>query len=137
MTNSELSEFLSDALALFCPEAEKDKTSGRVIRYESENYLLGLSTRDELVARNDGDSTSTLNNEIANHRGILFMLVNIGEAKEYFNNIPYYILHLYEYLVNGQKAVVAITGIKIFFNICVPNNASIPKFWSKIKGILA
>ncbi|PKB99096.1 hypothetical protein RhiirA5_430296, partial [Rhizophagus irregularis] len=94
--HSELSEFLSsDAIALFRPEAEKDKTSGQVIRYGSENYLSGFPTRDEFVARNDGSSTSTLNDEIANHRGILFMPVDIEEAKEYFNQIPHYILRLY------------------------------------------
>ncbi|RGB29430.1 ribonuclease H-like domain-containing protein [Rhizophagus diaphanus] len=65
------------------------------------------------------------------------MLVDIEKAKEYFNNIPHYILHLYGYLINGQKAVVVITGIKVFFDICVPSNISIPKFWSKVKGILA
>ncbi|GBC40883.1 ribonuclease H-like domain-containing protein [Rhizophagus irregularis DAOM 181602=DAOM 197198] len=65
------------------------------------------------------------------------MPVDIGEAKEYFNQIPHYILRLYGYLVNGQKAVVAIIGIKVFFDIRVPNNTSIPKFWSKVKGILA
>jgi hypothetical protein len=65
------------------------------------------------------------------------MPVDIGEAKEYFNQIPHYILRLYGYLVNGQKAVVAITGIKVFFDIRVPSNTSIPKFWSKVKGILA
>ena len=65
------------------------------------------------------------------------MLINIEETKEYINQITHYILRLYGYLVNGQKAVVAITGIKVFFDIRVPNNTSIPKFWSKIKGILA
>ena len=137
MTQSELSEFLSNALALFRPEAEKDKTSGRVIRYGSENYLSGLPTRDELVARNNGGSTSTLNDEIANHRGIPFMPVDIGEAKEYFNQIPHYILRLYGYLINGQKAVITIIGIKVFFDIRVSNNVSIPKFWFKVKSILA
>ncbi|CAI2191290.1 10622_t:CDS:1, partial [Funneliformis geosporum] len=65
------------------------------------------------------------------------MPVNIEESKEYIYGTPHYILRLYGYLVNGQKAVVTITGIKVFFDICVPNNTSIPKFWSKIKGILA
>ncbi|RGB25019.1 hypothetical protein C1646_772325 [Rhizophagus diaphanus] len=80
MIQSELSEFLSDAPALFRLEAEKDKTSGWVIRYGT------------------------------NHQGIPFMPVDIGEAKEYFNQISHYILRLYGYLVNGQKAVVDITG---------------------------
>ncbi|PKK56723.1 hypothetical protein RhiirC2_799415 [Rhizophagus irregularis] len=65
------------------------------------------------------------------------MSVDIEEAKEYINKTPHYILRLYGYLVNSQKAVVTITGIKVFFDIHVPNNTSIPKFWSKIKGILA
>ncbi|CAI2189266.1 4642_t:CDS:2, partial [Funneliformis geosporum] len=70
------------------------------------NYLVGVPSRDELASRNDEGSTSILKDEIANHQDIPFMLVNIEESKEY--------------LVNGQKAVVTITGIK-----------------SKIKGILA
>ncbi|CAI2198642.1 4552_t:CDS:2, partial [Funneliformis geosporum] len=68
---------------------------------------------------------------------IPFMPVDIEEVKEYINKIPHYILRLYGYLINGQKAVVTITGIKVFFDIRIPENASIPKFWSKIKGILA
>ncbi|GES89467.1 DNA polymerase family B-domain-containing protein [Rhizophagus clarus] len=87
--------------------------------------------------RNDESSTSILKDEIANHRDIPFMSIDIEEAKEYINKTPHYILRLYGYLVNGQKAVVTITGIKVFFDIHVPNNTSIPKFWSKIKGILA
>ncbi|GBB83305.1 hypothetical protein RclHR1_10020009 [Rhizophagus clarus] len=134
---SSLSEFF-DAPALFHPEAEKEKTSsGQVIRYGGENYLAGISTRDKLAMRNDESSTSILKDEIANHQDIPFMSIDIEEAKEYINKTPHYILRLYGYLVNGQKAVVTITGIKVFFDIRVPNNTSIPKFWSKIKGILA
>ncbi|RIB20196.1 hypothetical protein C2G38_2035463 [Gigaspora rosea] len=40
------------------------------------------------------------------------MPVDIEKAKEYINQISYYILCLYGYLVNGQKAVVTITDIK-------------------------
>ncbi|CAI2182168.1 9619_t:CDS:1, partial [Funneliformis geosporum] len=97
---------------------------------------MGIPSHDELAMKNDEGSTSILKDKIANHRDIPFMLVDIEEAKEYINKIPHYILRLYGHLVNGQKAVVTITGIKVFFDIRVPNNASIPKFWSKIKGIL-
>ncbi|GES87702.1 DNA polymerase family B-domain-containing protein [Rhizophagus clarus] len=130
-----LSEFFN-ASALFHSEAEKDK-KGQVIRYSNEDYLVGIPSRDELAMRNDESLTSILKDEIANHRDIPFMPVDIEEAKEYINKTPHYILCLYRYLVNGQKAVVTITGIKVFFDIRVPNNANIPKFWSKIKGILA
>ena len=65
------------------------------------------------------------------------MPVDIEESKEYIYGTLYYILHLYEYFINSQKAVITITGIKVFFNIRVPDNASISKFWSKVKNILA
>ncbi|GES95250.1 DNA polymerase family B-domain-containing protein [Rhizophagus clarus] len=139
--HSELSEFLSDASALFHPEAEKEKTSskrsGRITRYGGESYLADISSRDELAMRNDEGSTSTLKVEIANRRDIPFVSYDIEEAKEYVNKIPHYVLRIYGHLVNGQKAVVTITGIKVFFDIRVPENASIPKFWSKIKHLLA
>src|SRR3954453_8155596 len=135
MTQFELSEFL-DTSAFFHPEAEKDKNA-KIIRYSDENYLMGIPSRDELAMRNDEGSTSILKDEIANHRDIPFMPVDIEESKEYIYGTPQYILRLYGYLVNGQKAVVTIISIKVFFDIRVPNNTSIPKFWSKIKGILA
>ncbi len=89
---------------------------------------MGILTCNELVARNDEDSTSILEDEIANHQDIPFILVDIEESKEYIYGTPHYILRLYGYLINGQKAVVAIIGIKVFFNICVSKNASILKF---------
>src|SRR6266496_1532785 len=136
MTQSELSEFLDAPSALFHPEAEKVKV-GQVLHYSGENYLIGIRNCDKHAMENDEGSTSTLNDEIVNHCDIPFMPADMEEAKEYINNIPHYILRLYGYLINGQKAVITITGIKVFFDICVPNNTSIPKFWSKIKSILS
>src|SRR5437868_6521331 len=127
MTQSELSEFLDAPSAPFHPEAEKEKV-GQVLHYSGENYLIGIGNRDKHAMENDEGSTSTLNDEIANHRDIPFMPADVKEAKEYINNIPHYILRLYGYLINGQKAVVTITGIKVFFDIRVPDNTSIPKF---------
>src|SRR5436305_9714017 len=136
MTHSELSKFLDALSALFHPEAEKEKV-GQVLRYSSGNYLIGIGNHDKYAVKNDEGSTSTLNDEIANHQDIPFMPADVEEAKEYINQIPHYILRLYGYLINGQKAVVTITGIKVFFDIRIPDNASIPKFWSKVKSILA
>jgi len=59
------------------------------------------------------------------------MPADVKEAKEYINQIFHYILRLYGYLINGQKAVITITGIKVFFDIRISDNVSIPKFWSK------
>src|SRR6266496_2037786 len=133
MTHSELSEFLDAPSTLFHPEAEK---VGQVFRYPGGNYLIGIQNCDKCAIENDEGSTSTLNDEMANHRDIPFMPADVKEAKKYINQIPHYILRLYGYLINGQKAVVTITGIKVFFDIRIPDNVSIPKFWSKIKDIL-
>ncbi|RHZ49147.1 hypothetical protein Glove_529g21 [Diversispora epigaea] len=43
---------------------------------------------------------------------------------------------LYGYLINGQKAVVTVSGIKVFFDIRIPDNKSIGIFETEIKNIL-
>ena len=98
---------------------------------------MGIPTRNDIVAENDERSTAILKDAISKHQEIPFMPVDIEEAKEYINNIPHYILRLYGPIINGQKAVVTITGIKVFFDIRVPDNTSIREFWSKVKGVLA
>ena len=100
MTYSELSEFFDTPSAPFHPEAEKEKV-GQVLCYFSGNYLIGIWNRDKYAMENDEGSTSTLNDKIANYWDILFMPADMEEAKEYIDNIPYYILHLYGYLING------------------------------------
>ncbi|RHZ43910.1 hypothetical protein Glove_804g8 [Diversispora epigaea] len=65
------------------------------------------------------------------------MPIDIEEYNEYINNIPNYVLRIYGYLVDGQKAVVTISGIKVFFDIRVPDNKNIDVFEIEIKNILA
>ncbi|CAI2197107.1 6847_t:CDS:2, partial [Funneliformis geosporum] len=53
-------------------------------------------------------------------------------GKNYLMSIP-----TCDELVVRNDEIVTITSIKVFFDIRIPNNASIPKFWSKVKSILA
>jgi hypothetical protein len=46
-------------------------------------------------------------------------------------------LRLYGSLINGQKAVVTLTGIQIFFDILVPDKEFIDDFKIKIDVILS
>ncbi|RHZ77980.1 hypothetical protein Glove_168g155 [Diversispora epigaea] len=62
---------------------------------------------------------------------------DIKESNEYINRTPHYILRLYGPLINGQKAVVTITGIKVFFDICILDNIDIYLFEAEIKNIFA
>src|SRR6185369_6609407 len=58
------------------------------------------------------------------------------ETNEYINQSPQYVLRLYGTLLNGQKAVTTITGIKVFFDICVPDDKNINIFETEIKNTL-
>jgi len=57
----------------------------------------------------------------------------VEDAIEYIKGVPVYNLRIYGTLINGQKVVVNITGIKPFFDVVVPDNE--PGFETKLKKI--
>jgi hypothetical protein len=93
---------------------------GQVIRYSGTNYLIGIPTRDELVARNDEGSTPTLNDEIANHRDISFMPVDIEEAKEYINNIPIIFFAFMDTSLMARKQLSPLLASRYFLIFVFP-----------------
>ena len=64
------------------------------------------------------------------------MAIDIEKSTEFINSKAYYVLHLYGPLINGQKAVVSIMGIWVFFDILILDEESIDVFEAKIRGIL-
>ncbi|CAB5149739.1 unnamed protein product [Rhizophagus irregularis] len=66
-----------------------------------------------------------------------FMAVNIEESTEFKNGQAWYVLRLYGPLINGQKAVITITEIQVFFDIFVPEDLSPDSFKTKIRAILS
>jgi hypothetical protein len=52
------------------------------------------------------------------------MPTEVSDDTKYINGISTYILHITGSLINGQKAVVNITGIRPFFDAEVPENYS-------------
>ena len=56
---------------------------------------------------------------------------------EYVNGISSYILRITGTLINGQKAVVKITGIKPFFDVEVPEEMPLSTFKSRLVNILS
>ena len=113
--HSELSEFLSsDASALFHPEAEKDKI---VIRYSGEKYLTDILTLDDIVAENDEGLTPILEDALSKQQDIQFMTIENEGSTERINRTYRYVLRLYGHLINGQKALVTLIGIQVFFDI--------------------
>src|SRR6266498_1916633 len=137
MTQFELSEFLDAPSApFFYPEAEKDKMEGQMIRYSDEDYLNCIPSHDDIVAENDEGLTAILEDALSKQQDIPFMAIDIEESTKFINGKAYYVLHLYGSLINGQKAVVSIMGIQVFFNILIPDEESIDIFEAKIRGIL-
>src|SRR3954453_1059286 len=115
----ELSEFPFDTSALFHPEAEKDKMEAQAIRYSGEKYLTGILTRDDIVAKNDEGLTAVLEDALFNCQEIPFMTVDIEGSSQKINEKYYYVLRLYGSLINDQKTVVTLFGIRVFFDIRV------------------
>ncbi|CAB5186435.1 unnamed protein product [Rhizophagus irregularis] len=114
---------------------------GEVIRYSGEEYLSGIPNRDDLVAENDDPEGSglsvILNNALAKREEIPFMAVDVEESTEFKNGQAWYVLRLSGPLINGQKAVVTITGIQVFFDIFVPEDLPPDSFETKIRDILS
>src|SRR6266540_7035566 len=136
MIQSELSEFLDASTPPFHPEAEKDKMEGQMIRYFSEDYLNCILSRDDIVVENDEGLTTILEDALSKQQDIPFMAIDIEESTEFINGKAHYVLRLYGPLINGQKAVVSIMGIRVFFDILISDKESIDVFEVKIRGIL-
>ncbi|GBB98407.1 hypothetical protein RclHR1_32190001 [Rhizophagus clarus] len=102
--------------ASFHPEAEKDKI---VIHYSGEKYLSGLPTLDDIVAENDEGLTTILEDALSKQQDIPFMAIKNEGSTERINRTYRYVLRLYGRLINGQKALVTLVGIQVFFDILV------------------
>ncbi|CAB4384671.1 unnamed protein product [Rhizophagus irregularis] len=101
---------------------------GQVIRYSGEKYLTGIPTRDDIVAENDDpeglELTAILDNAPFSCQEIPFMAIDNEGSSQKINGKYCYVLHLYGFLINGQKAVVTLLGIRVFFDILIPDGES-------------
>ena len=96
-----------------------------------------IPSRDDIVAENDEGLTAILEDALSKQQDIPFMAIDIEEFTEFINGKARYVLCLYSPLINGQKAVVSIMGIRVFFDILIPDEESIDVFEVKIRGILS
>jgi DNA polymerase elongation subunit (family B) len=96
---------------------------GLTINYDGDDDIIDLPSRESLIELN---SRTKLKSNILNKERLLFMPNDITEVNQ-FSSIPYY-LRIFGILENGEKAEVRLTGIKIFFDIEVPNCIDGSKF---------
>ncbi|RIB08840.1 ribonuclease H-like domain-containing protein [Gigaspora rosea] len=94
-------------------------------------------SRPESPEIDDKGLTAILEDALSKHQEIPFMAVDVEESTEFINSQAWYILRLYGPLINGQKAVVSITGIQVFFDILMPEDLSSDLFETKIRDILS
>ncbi|CAB4393907.1 unnamed protein product [Rhizophagus irregularis] len=111
---------------------------GQVIRYSSEKYLTGISTRDDIVAENDDPEslglTAILVDALSSYQEIPFMAIDNEGSSEKINGKYCYVLRLYGSLINGQNAVVTLLGIQVFFDVLVLDGKSPDDCETKVRG---
>ncbi|CAI2202025.1 6735_t:CDS:1, partial [Funneliformis geosporum] len=75
----------------------------------------------DIVAGNDEGLTTILENTLSKRQDIPFMAIENEGLTERINGTYRYILRFYDRLINGQKALVTLIDIQVFFDILVPD----------------
>jgi hypothetical protein len=112
--------------------------SGPLVYYNSAGPLAGIPSRNDIVAEFDNGMTTILQQSLSSKQPIHFMPTEVSDdTSEYVNGISSYILRITGTLINGQKAVVKITGIKPFFDVEVPEEMPLSTFKTRLVNILS
>src|SRR6185312_8259136 len=115
-------------------EAVTQETDPCLIRYGGGETLVGVPSRNDIISECDNGLTAILTQNLSQKQPVYFMPNEVEDAIEYIKGVSVYNLRIYGTLINGQKAVVNITGIKPFFDVVVPDNE--PGFGAKLKKII-
>src|SRR2546429_3359363 len=108
--------------------------TGPLAHYDSASPVTGIPSRNEIVTEFDNEMTAILQQSLSDKQPIHFMPTEVSDdTSEYVNGVSSYILRITGTLINGQKAVIKITGIRPFFDAEVLENY----FPSSFKTILA
>ncbi|CAI2201956.1 18368_t:CDS:1, partial [Funneliformis geosporum] len=93
----------------------------QLIHYSGEKNLSDIQTLNDIVAGNDEGLTPILENALSKRQDIPFMTIENEGSTERINGTYRYVLRLYGHLINGQKALVTLIDIQVFFDILVPD----------------
>jgi hypothetical protein len=85
--------------------------SGPLVYYNSAGFLASIPSRNDIVAEFDNRMTAILQQSLSGRQPIHFMPTEVSDDTKYVNRVFTYILRITGSLINGQKAVVDITGI--------------------------
>jgi hypothetical protein len=110
---------------------------GPLARYDGAESLVGIPSRNDIVAEFDNGMTTILQQSLSGKQPIHFMPTEVSDDTKYIKGVSSYILCIAGTLINGQKAVINITGIKPFFDVVVPEEMPLSIFKTKIVKILS
>src|SRR3954451_23269609 len=99
---------------------DQTNRSGPLARYDGADSVVGIPSRAEF----DNEMTTILQQSLSGKQPIHFMPTEVSDDTKYIKGVSSYILRIAGTLINGQKAVVNITGIRPFFDAEVPENYS-------------
>ncbi|CAI2188825.1 1646_t:CDS:1, partial [Funneliformis geosporum] len=91
----------------------------------------------DIVVRNDEKLTLILENALSKRQEIPFMAIENKGFTERINGMYHYVLHLYGRLINGQKVLVTLINIQVFFDILIPDGETPDKCKEKVSEILS
>src|SRR3954466_8784345 len=112
--------------------------TGPLACYNSTNLLVSISSHNDIVAEFDNGMTAILQQSLFSKQPIHFMPTEVSDdTSEYVNGVSSYILRITGTLINRQKAVVKITGIKPFFDVEVPEEMSLSTFKTRLVNIIS
>ncbi|CAB4374867.1 unnamed protein product [Rhizophagus irregularis] len=108
-----------------------------LVHYNGAGPLTGVTSRNDIVEEFDNGMTAILQQRLSDNQPIHFMPTAVSDEAEYINGVSTYILRVSGCLINGQKAVVNVMGIKPFFDAKVPDNYSPSSFKTVLARILS
>ncbi|CAG8583261.1 20708_t:CDS:2 [Cetraspora pellucida] len=111
--------------------------TGSFACYDDIKTIAGVLSCNDIVAEFDNGTTPLIQQSLSSKQPIHFMPTKVSNDTEYVNGISTYILHITDTLINGQKAVINITDIKLFFDVEVPEEMLLSMFKTKLVKILS
>ena len=100
-------------------------SSGVSLTYAGGDWLAAPTRADFVDAAGAGPST------------VYFMPVDVEDSNEYAGGLPTYVLRIYGALADGSKAEVTVTGIRVFFDVQVPDGVAPAAVEARLRGLIA
>ena len=107
------------------------------LRYDGAGPLTSVPSRNDIVSEFDNGMTAVLQQRLSDKQPIHFMPTAVSDEAEYINGVSTYILRITGCLINGQKAIVNVMGIKPFFDVVVPEEIPLSTFKTRLVNILS